>query len=100
MVEPAVPAESARWGDNRNPDDAPYTREAWVAERDRLIGSYFPERTGVLLAQLREDGLYHSTYRGRIEALQRHHNNRGKTAAFLGINKSTLWRKMKKYNIE
>jgi PAS domain S-box-containing protein len=35
-----------------------------------------------------------------IEALQRHHNNRGRTAAFLGINKSTLWRKMKKYNIE
>jgi len=35
-----------------------------------------------------------------IEALLRHHNNRGKTAAFLGINKSTLWRKMKKYNIE
>jgi DNA-binding NtrC family response regulator len=35
-----------------------------------------------------------------IEALQHHHNNRGKTAAFLGINKSTLWRKMKKYGIE
>ena len=35
-----------------------------------------------------------------IEALQRHHNHRGKTAAFLGINKSTLWRKMKKYGIE
>ena len=35
-----------------------------------------------------------------IDALQRHNANRGKTAAFLGINKSTLWRKMKKYNIE
>jgi len=35
-----------------------------------------------------------------IEALQRHNANRGKTAAFLGINKSTLWRKMKKYKIE
>jgi len=35
-----------------------------------------------------------------IEALRRHNANRGKTAAFLGINKSTLWRKMKKYNIE
>ncbi|MGI9239814.1 MAG: lamin tail domain-containing protein [Verrucomicrobiales bacterium] len=58
MIDRAIVGESARWGDNRNPDDAPYTREAWVAERDRLIGSYFPERTGVLLAQLREDGLY------------------------------------------
>ena len=35
-----------------------------------------------------------------IEALHRHNANRGKTAAFLGINKSTLWRKMKKYGIE
>jgi PAS domain S-box-containing protein len=35
-----------------------------------------------------------------VEALQRHKNNRGQTAAYLGINKSTLWRKMKKYNIE
>jgi len=35
-----------------------------------------------------------------IEALHRHNANRGKTAAFLGIDKSTLWRKMKKYGIE
>jgi PAS domain S-box-containing protein len=35
-----------------------------------------------------------------IDALHRHNANRGKTAAFLGINKSTLWRKMKKYNRE
>jgi len=35
-----------------------------------------------------------------IDALHRYKANRGKTAAFLSINKSTLWRKMKKYNIE
>jgi transcriptional regulator with PAS, ATPase and Fis domain len=35
-----------------------------------------------------------------IEALQRHRNHRGNTAAYLKINKSTLWRKMKKYGIE
>jgi transcriptional regulator with PAS, ATPase and Fis domain len=35
-----------------------------------------------------------------IDALHRHNANRGKTAAFLSIDKSTLWRKMKKYNIE
>jgi len=35
-----------------------------------------------------------------VEALQRHNHNRGRTAAYLGINKSTLWRKMKKYRIE
>jgi len=34
-----------------------------------------------------------------LDALQRHNANRGETADFLGINKSTLWRKMKKYEI-
>jgi len=34
-----------------------------------------------------------------LAALQRHNANRGRTAEFLGINKSTLWRKMKKYGI-
>jgi PAS domain S-box-containing protein len=33
------------------------------------------------------------------EALQRHNGNRARTAQELGIDKSTLWRKMKKYNI-
>jgi PAS domain S-box-containing protein len=35
-----------------------------------------------------------------IEALERFRNHRGKTAAYLKIDKSTLWRKMKKYAIE
>jgi PAS domain S-box-containing protein len=34
-----------------------------------------------------------------IDALDRHNAHRGKTAAYLGIDKSTLWRKMKKYGI-
>jgi transcriptional regulator with PAS, ATPase and Fis domain len=34
-----------------------------------------------------------------IDALNRHNAHRGKTAAYLGIDKSTLWRKMKKYGI-
>lgn len=34
-----------------------------------------------------------------LKALYKFRNNRAKTAEFLGINKSTLWRKMKKYNI-
>lgn len=35
-----------------------------------------------------------------LEALERFGFHRGKTAAYLGIDKSTLWRKMKKYGIE
>lgn len=34
-----------------------------------------------------------------IKVLKEHKGNRSKTAAYLGINKSTLWRKMKKYGI-
>lgn len=35
-----------------------------------------------------------------IQALKEHHFNRGKVAAELGVSRTTLWRKMKKYNIE
>jgi DNA-binding NtrC family response regulator len=34
------------------------------------------------------------------EALQRFHGHRGKVASFLGIERTTLWRRMKKYGIE
>ena len=34
-----------------------------------------------------------------MEALREHGGNRRKTAAHLGINKTTLWRKMKKYDL-
>jgi len=34
-----------------------------------------------------------------MEALREHGGNRRKTSAHLGINKTTLWRKMKKYGI-
>ena len=34
-----------------------------------------------------------------LKALASFRNNRGKTAEYLGMNPSTLWRKMKKYGI-
>ena len=34
-----------------------------------------------------------------LDALQKHNWNKGKTASALDMNRSTLWRKMKKYNI-
>jgi transcriptional regulator of acetoin/glycerol metabolism len=33
------------------------------------------------------------------ETLKQHQWRRGETAQALGINRSTLWRKMKKYNL-
>ena len=57
-IDRAVVAESARWGDNRNPDKPPFTREDWIVERDRLIEDFFPLRSQVLIEQLREHQLY------------------------------------------
>ncbi len=57
-VDRAVVGESARWGDNQRPDD-PYTRDdEWVTERDRLQDDYFPGRTGAVLNDLKDRGLY------------------------------------------
>src|SRR5690606_22741422 len=39
--------------------EPPYTRDVeWVRERDRLLSRFFPQRTGVLLEQLRAASLY------------------------------------------
>jgi hypothetical protein len=56
-VDRAVIAESARWGYyRRNP---PFTRDRdWIVEQKRLVRSYFPQRTGIVLGQLRAVGLY------------------------------------------
>lgn len=60
QIDRAVVGESARWGDNRRA--VPYTRDVeWVAERDWLLGGYFPNRTDVVLNQLKNRGLYPNT---------------------------------------
>jgi len=56
-IEGAIVGESARWGDRRR--DEPYTRDVeWKREQNRLVNDYFPERTGILLEQLRTARLY------------------------------------------
>ena len=57
-IDRAIVGESARWGDSRRPNH-PYTRNVeWVAERDRLLNSYFPLRTDVVVSQLVDQQLY------------------------------------------
>ena len=76
QLDTAIIAESARWGDNRRDvmttqggGTAPfylYDRNnvftnatcGWLPEINRLITSYFPQRTASFLAQLRTAGLY------------------------------------------
>ncbi|MGF7138873.1 lamin tail domain-containing protein [Roseimarinus sediminis] len=69
QVEKALTAESARWGDYRR-DVHPYQTSGpfdlysytdhWLTQRDFMLSTYFPERTQVLLDQLRSAGLYPS----------------------------------------
>jgi hypothetical protein len=61
----AVMGESARWGDyrrdvkRRNGPFQLYERDIqWVAERDRLMSTFFPTRTAIVIQQYRTAGLY------------------------------------------
>ncbi len=56
LVEPAIPAESARWGDAVT--FGPPTLADWRAERQSLLESYFPQRAAIVLTQLKKAGLY------------------------------------------
>ena len=65
-IEPAIPAESARWGDYRRDvhvySSGPYElytyENHWLAEKDWLYNTYFPERSDALIQQFRAGGLY------------------------------------------
>jgi len=59
-VDRAVVAESARWGDNHR--STSYTRDIdWIRERNWLINEYFPQRTGIVLNQIKARGWYPNT---------------------------------------
>lgn len=56
-IDRAVVGESARWGDARR--EPPYTRDVeWIGEQNRLLTQYFPQRTGILVNQLRASGAF------------------------------------------
>ncbi|MCC6231307.1 MAG: CotH kinase family protein, partial [Verrucomicrobiales bacterium] len=57
--EPAIAAETARWGDDHF--SPPQDPTDWARERDWLLNTYLPQRTGVVLAQFRASGLYPGT---------------------------------------
>ncbi len=55
-IERAMVAESARWGDTHH--NPPLTLAEWEDERDWILGTYLPQRTGIVLGQFRGAGLY------------------------------------------
>ena len=60
MVDRAVAAESARWGDNRyDQGSVRYTRSYhWINQKNWLMNTYFPWRTNTVLWQLKSENLY------------------------------------------
>ena len=55
-VEPAIVAESARWGDMHH--EPPLGLSEWEARRDLILNDYLPNRTDVVLGQMRDAGYY------------------------------------------
>ena len=56
-IDRAVVAESARWGDAKV--STPLTRNTnWLAEVQRILTSYIPQRGNIVLGQLRGDQLW------------------------------------------
>ena len=56
IVEMAMIAESARWGDVHH--HPPLTQQQWYTERDWILKTYLPQRTGIVLSQFHSAGLY------------------------------------------
>ncbi len=66
QIDKAAIAESARWGDYRrdvhSSSNGPYEfyrmNSHYIPEKNRLLNSYFPQRPGIFLNQLRSANLY------------------------------------------
>jgi hypothetical protein len=57
-VEASIIPETARWGDDNL--DPPQDQADWFRERDWILGTYLPVRSGIVLGQFRAAGLYPS----------------------------------------
>jgi hypothetical protein len=55
-IRRAIDSETARWGMDFMGN--PYTQTNWLAEQSLLLSNWFPQRTAILLDQLRAAGLY------------------------------------------
>lgn len=63
IIEPAINAEAARWGDNPNTRQGSkdFRKSHWLAARDAILTSYMPNRPAIALAQYRAANLYPAT---------------------------------------
>jgi len=58
-VERAIVAESARWGDMHY-TTVPLTLADWYVERDWMLNTYLPQRSAIVLEELKSYNLYSS----------------------------------------
>jgi hypothetical protein len=56
-ISQAIDGESARWGDAKRPGDA-FTVADWQAAVDRVEQQYMPIRSGIVLQQFMDNGLF------------------------------------------
>jgi hypothetical protein len=56
MIEPALVAESARWGDQDG--NAAHTVEQWRTQRDYVLNTFLTQRGGMVLQHFRNRSLY------------------------------------------
>ena len=71
QVEPALIAESARWGDIHT--DEPYTpMEHWQNQKQRMLKDWFPNRTDIMLNELKKHGLTTDSLTPDSAAFQQH----------------------------
>ncbi|MCA9239882.1 MAG: CotH kinase family protein, partial [Planctomycetales bacterium] len=61
QAEMSMVAESARWGDMNSPTPTPLTPAEWAVERDWLLETYLPQRSGIVMDEMRLYGLYPNT---------------------------------------
>ncbi len=56
QIDLAIIAESARWGDAKR--SSPFTRDHWQGQNDYMVNDYFPNRTQVVLGQMRSVDMF------------------------------------------
>ena len=60
-VEEMMVAESARWGDMNSPTPTPIVLTDWQYERDYMLNTYLPQRSDIVMQEMREYGFYPDT---------------------------------------
>ena len=58
-IDRAVVAESARWGDSKR--SRPFTRTDWLSAINGILRNYVPQRSSIVVNQLRADGFVPAT---------------------------------------